>query len=64
MTSAPFNLSDDDLTEVTNYLLLMNSSGSSDDFDFSDVVFFDEDLNNIKKIKIISHILYFLKNAW
>ena len=49
LTSAPFNLSDDDLTEVTNYLLLMNSSGSSDDFDFSDVVFFDEDLNNIQK---------------
>ncbi len=49
LTSAPFNLSDDDLTEVTNYLLLMNSSSSSDDFDFSDVVFFDEDLNNIQK---------------
>ncbi len=49
LTSAPFNLSDDDLTEVTNYLLLMNSSGSSDDFDFSDITFFDEDINNIQK---------------
>lgn len=49
LTSAPFNLSEDDLTEVTNYLLLISPVNDNDNFDFSDVSFLDEDANSIQK---------------
>ena len=49
LKSAPFFLSDDDLTEITNYLLLVNPINNNEDFDFSDISFLDEDANSIQK---------------